>query len=207
MRPPPRLRSSELRRGSPKPSAEAAQRTKKSGGRERAALVGLFNLSSSRSIDPEHSLDELAGLAAAAGADPVLRVLQDRPKPDAATFLGSGKVEALALSCDELNVDAVIFDNELSPAQLRNLEKALDRKVVDRTQLILDIFARRARYTRGQAAGRAGAVEVPAAAARRIERRTIAPRRRHRHQGSWRNQARNRSATDPAPHQHPLQGD
>jgi GTPase len=150
MRPPPRLRSSELRRGSPKPSAEAAQRTKKSRGRERAALVGLFSLSSSRSIDPEHSLDELAGLAAAAGADPVLRVLQDRPKPDAATFLGSGKVEALALSCDELNVDAVIFDNELSPAQLRNLEKALDRKVVDRTQLILDIFARRARTREGK---------------------------------------------------------
>ena len=150
MRPPPRLRSSELRRGSPKPSAEAAQRTKKSGSRERAALVGLFNLSSSRSIDPEHSLDELAGLASAAGADAVLRVLQDRPKPDAAMFLGSGKVEALALSCDELNVDAVIFDNELSPAQLRNLEKALDRKVVDRTQLILDIFARRARTREGK---------------------------------------------------------
>ena len=150
MRPPPRLRSSELRRGSPTPSAEAAQRTKRSESRERAALVGLFNLSSSRSIDPEHSLDELAGLASAAGADAVLRVLQDRPKPDAAMFLGSGKVEALALSCDELNVDAVIFDNELSPAQLRNLEKALDRKVVDRTQLILDIFARRAKTREGK---------------------------------------------------------
>ena len=80
----------------------------------------------------------------------MLRVLQDRPKPDPATFLGSGKVETLAASCDELGVDVVIFDNELSPAQLRNLEQALDRKVLDRTQLILDIFARRARTREGK---------------------------------------------------------
>jgi GTP-binding protein HflX len=117
--------------------------------RERAALVGLFG-GPSRQFDPEHSLDELAGLAAAAGATVVLRVLQDRPKPDPATFLGSGKVEALAVSCDEVNADVVIFDNELTPAQLRNLERALDRKVVDRTQLILDIFARRARTREGK---------------------------------------------------------
>jgi len=116
---------------------------------ERAALVGLFN-SSSRQFDPEHSLDELAGLAAAAGATVVLRVLQERPKPDPATFLGSGKVVALAASCDELDVDVVIFDNELTPAQLRNLEQQLDRKVIDRTQLILDIFARRARTREGK---------------------------------------------------------
>jgi GTPase len=123
-----------------------------SAGRERAALVGLFNLSrsSSRHVDPDHSLDELAGLASAAGATVVLRVLQDRPKPDPATFLGSGKVKALAASCDELGADVVIFDNELSPAQLRNLEEALGRKVVDRTQLILDIFARRARTREGK---------------------------------------------------------
>ena len=116
---------------------------------ERAALVGLFN-SSSRQFDPEHSLDELAGLAAAAGATVVLRVLQERPKPDPATFLGSGTVVALAASCDELDVDVVIFDNELTPAQLRNLEQQLDRKVIDRTQLILDIFARRARTREGK---------------------------------------------------------
>ena len=117
--------------------------------RERAALVGLFN-GSSRNFDPEHSLDELAGLAAAAGADVALRVLQERPRPDPATFLGSGKVASLALMCDEARVDTVVFDNELTPAQLRNLETALDRKVVDRTQLILDIFARRARTREGQ---------------------------------------------------------
>ena len=116
---------------------------------ERAALVGLLN-SASRHFDPEHPLDELAGLASAAGAVVVLRVLQERPKPDPATFLGSGKVASLAASCDELDVDVVIFDNELSPAQLRNLEEKLDRKVVDRTQLILDIFARRARTREGK---------------------------------------------------------
>jgi GTP-binding protein HflX len=127
----------------------AAGRNSSRDQQERSALVGLFN-SSSRQFDPEHSLDELAGLAAAAGAVVVLRVLQERPKPDPATFLGSGKVAALAASCDELDVDVVIFDNELSPAQLRNLEDQLQRKVVDRTQLILDIFARRARTREGK---------------------------------------------------------
>ena len=117
--------------------------------RERAALVGLLSAGSGH-FDPEHSLDELAGLAAAAGGSVVLRVLQDRDKPDPATFLGSGKVASLAAACDELDVSAVIFDNELSPAQLRNLEEKLRRKVVDRTQLILDIFARRAHTREGK---------------------------------------------------------
>ncbi len=127
----------------------AASRSTTPEQQERAALVGLLN-GASRHFDPEHPLDELAGLTAAAGASVVLRVLQERPKPDPATFLGSGKVASLAASCDELDVDVVIFDNELSPAQLRNLEEKLDRKVVDRTQLILDIFARRAKTREGK---------------------------------------------------------
>ena len=117
--------------------------------RERAALVGLIS-AASRRFDPEHSLDELAGLASAAGAAVVLRVMQERAKPDPATFLGSGKLEQLAASCSETRTDLVIFDNELSPAQLRNVEKVLQRKVLDRTQLILDIFARRARTREGK---------------------------------------------------------
>jgi GTP-binding protein HflX len=117
--------------------------------RERAALVGLFT-DSHQQLDPEHSLDELSGLASAAGADVVLRVLQERAKPDPATFLGSGKVAQLAAAADEARVDVAMFDNELSPAQLRNLEKALDLKVIDRTQLIFDIFARRARTREGK---------------------------------------------------------
>ena len=117
--------------------------------RERAALVGLFK-DSPRQFDPEHALDELAGLAAAAGAEVVLRVQQERAKPDPATFLGSGKVQMLAAACEDARADVVIFDNELSPAQMRNLEAALDRGVVDRSQLILDIFARRARTREGK---------------------------------------------------------
>ena len=116
---------------------------------ERAALVGLVT-GGARRIDAEHSLEELGGLADAAGARVVLRVLQERPRPDSATFLGSGKVEVLAAAASEAEADVVIFDNELSPAQLRELTKRLDRKVVDRTQLILDIFARRARTREGK---------------------------------------------------------
>jgi GTPase len=116
---------------------------------ERAALVGLVT-ANSRRVDAEHSLEELAGLADAADAKVVLRVLQERPKPDAATFLGRGKVDLLARAAEEADVDIVIFDNELSPAQLRELQKRLQRKVVDRTQLILDIFARRARTREGK---------------------------------------------------------
>jgi GTP-binding protein HflX len=116
---------------------------------ERAALVGLVT-GSARRIDADRSLDELAGLADAASADVVLRMLQERPRPDPATFIGGGKVTALAAACAEADVDVVIFDNELSPAQLRQLEEKLERKVVDRTQLILDIFARRARTREGK---------------------------------------------------------
>ena len=117
--------------------------------RERAALVGLVT-GNNRRIDAEHSLEELAGLADAAGGLVVLRVLQERPKPDSATFLGSGKVDLLARAAAEADVDVVIFDNELSPAQLRELQKRLALKVIDRTQLILDIFARRARTREGK---------------------------------------------------------
>ena len=95
-------------------------------------------------------MDELAGLAQAAGADVVLRVLQERPKPDPSTFLGAGKVQTLAASSGEMSVDVVIFDNELTPAQLRQLEEEVGRKIIDRTQLILDIFARRARTREGK---------------------------------------------------------
>lgn len=116
---------------------------------ERAALVGLV-VGSGRRLDADQSLDELAGLADAAGAHVALRVLQERPKPDPATFIGSGKVTALAAACAEADVDVVIFDHELTPAQLRQLEEKLERKVVDRTQLILDIFARRARTREGK---------------------------------------------------------
>jgi len=116
---------------------------------ERAALVGLV-AGRARRLDAERSLEELAGLADAAGARVVLRVLQERPKPDPSTFLGAGKIQTLAASCAETGVDIVIFDSELTPAQLRQIEEVVGRKIIDRTQLILDIFARRARTREGK---------------------------------------------------------
>jgi len=116
---------------------------------ERAALVGLITGPVRRS-EAERSLDELAGLATTAGASVVLRVLQERDRPDSATFLGSGKIASLGTACDETEVDLVVFDNELTPAQLRQIESRLSQKVVDRTQLILDIFASRARTREGK---------------------------------------------------------
>ena len=117
--------------------------------RERAALVGLI-AGRARRLDAERSLEELAGLAEAAGAVVVLRVLQERPRPDPSTFLGAGKIATLLLSCAETDAGVVIVDSELTPAQLRHIEEAVDRKVIDRTQLILDIFARRARTREGK---------------------------------------------------------
>jgi GTP-binding protein HflX len=116
---------------------------------ERAALVGLI-AGRARRLDAERSLDELAGLAEAAGAVVVLRVMQERPKPDPSTFLGAGKIGTLAAACAETGADVVIFDNELTPAQLRHIEEQVERKIVDRTQLILDIFARRAHTREGK---------------------------------------------------------
>jgi len=123
--------------------------TGRRGARERAALVGLAARRTRRD-DAERSIEELAGLAHAAGADVVLRVVQERARPEPATFLGAGKVAALGVACDETEADLVVFDNELSPAQLRNLEQAFGRRVIDRTQLILDIFAKRARTREGK---------------------------------------------------------
>ena len=125
------------------------QRGSRAGGRERAALVGLI-AGRARRLGAERSLNELAGLAEAAGADVVLRVMQERPKADPSTFLGAGKLATLAASAAETNVDVVMFDNELTPAQLRHIEEQVGRKIIDRTQLILDIFARRARTREGK---------------------------------------------------------
>jgi len=89
-------------------------------------------------------LDELAGLAEAAGTDVVGRVIQRRAQVETATLFGKGKVQEIRELCDELKVEVLIVDRDLTPAQGRNLEKALERRVIDRTELILDIFARRA---------------------------------------------------------------
>jgi GTP-binding protein HflX len=98
----------------------------------------------------ETSLEELARLATSAGASVVGTALQERKRRDPATLVGKGKVDELKARCGEEGADLVLFDEDLSPAQQRNLEKALERKTLDRTQLILDIFARRARTREGR---------------------------------------------------------
>ncbi|HEY8054381.1 MAG TPA: GTPase HflX [Terriglobales bacterium] len=99
-------------------------------------------------LNADDSLAELAELAAGAGAQVCGRAVQRRPRPDAATLVGSGKLEELAAL--SRGCDLIIFDNDFSPTQQRNLERALDARVLTRTQLILDIFARHARTREGQ---------------------------------------------------------
>jgi GTP-binding protein HflX len=120
---------------------------------EIAILVGLKLTARGRgnaAIPPEESLEELASLAESAGARVAERWIQTRPRSDAATFIGSGKVEELKTQLAFHEASTAIFDQELTPTQQRNLEKALEVKVLDRTQLILDIFARRARTSEGK---------------------------------------------------------
>jgi len=108
---------------------------------ESAVLVGVFL--SDQSNDDE-ALDELAGLAETAGAEVVGRLTQRREVPDVTTYLGKGKLEQLERMVKATDASVVIFDNDLSPAQIRNLEQALEVKVLDRTEVILDIFSTRA---------------------------------------------------------------
>ena len=107
----------------------------------RAALVGIINRECPEE-EAERSLDELARLLDTAGGETVVRMLQAKETPDVRTFIGSGKVEELAELCKVNSVDLVVFDTELTPSQIRNLEDGLDgRRVIDRSMLILDIFA------------------------------------------------------------------
>lgn len=102
------------------------------------------------STDSDESLDELEGLVETAGATVVARVVQNRLRPDVATYIGSGKAEELALVCQSRGINLAIMDDELSGAQQRNLENILGVRVIDRTVLILDIFAQRAQSSEGK---------------------------------------------------------
>ena len=129
-------------------------------GGERAILVGLDlkaqtrrNKTAGAGVPPftaEESIEELRTLAISAGASVAETILQARAAPDAATLIGSGKLAELGDQVRFHEADLVLFDAELTPTQQRNLEKALDCKVIDRTQLILDVFARRARTSEGK---------------------------------------------------------
>lgn len=113
---------------------------------EKAVLIAV----DTGEYDCDISLDELGELAETAGAEVVGRMSQKRDKPDSGTFLGSGRLEELGDFCKNNEVDLVIADSELAPAQLRNIEKATEVRVIDRTTLILDIFAERARSNEGK---------------------------------------------------------
>lgn len=108
---------------------------------ESAVLVGVLLANSPKQGDP---LEELEGLATTAGARVVGKLVQRRETPDKTTYLGSGKVEELRVLVESQEADVVLFDNDLNPAQTRNLERATGVKVLDRTEIILDIFASRA---------------------------------------------------------------
>ncbi|UVW30419.1 GTPase HflX [Massilia sp. H6] len=112
----------------------------------RAALVGIdFGAG-----DFNASLEELSLLARSAGADPITTITAKRSSPDAAYFVGTGKADEIAMACKLERIDIVIFNHALSPAQQRNLERRLEIRVVDRTSLILDIFAQRAQSHEGK---------------------------------------------------------
>ncbi len=132
------MENKELR-GAALPTAEETQ--------ERVILVGITG---GNEQDAMESLDELEELARTAGAVTVGRVLQGRNRPDPAAYIGSGKIEELRMQIAAMEADGIICDDELSPAQMRNLAKELDCKVVDRTLLILDIFAARAGTSEGK---------------------------------------------------------
>ena len=101
-------------------------------------------------FDADESLAELRTLAESAAARVVGEILQRRDRPDPATLVGAGKLEEIAGAAASVDADVLLFDHDLSPSQQRNIEKIVDRRVIDRTQLILDIFARHARTREGQ---------------------------------------------------------
>lgn len=115
---------------------------------EQALLVNVTLPTSS--LPARESLAELAALAEAAGADVVGNIRQNRRRPHPATYVGSGKAKEIGERAEELEADVVIFDNDLSPAQIRELEELIACKIIDRSELILDIFAARARSRESQ---------------------------------------------------------
>ena len=130
--------------------AQDAQSELRAAGREKAVLAGAIPEKATVIGGDAHALDELAELAETAGAIAVDRVTQRRDRPDVKYYLGSGVVDRIKESVRANRAELVIFDDELSPSQIRNLEDALDVRVIDRTALILDIFAARAQSAEGK---------------------------------------------------------
>src|SRR5499425_454114 len=127
--------------------------------------------SDSPEFSPEESLDELHSLASSAGAEVVGEFMQRRDRPDPATIIGKGKLEEIAGAAASVSADLILFDHDLSPSQQRNIERVVKARVIDRTQLILDIFARHARTREGQLQVEAAQLEymLPRLAGRGVE--------------------------------------
>ena len=135
-------------------AAKSAVTAQAAAARDAVAASGAAPKSDGRpsipEFDAEESLAELRTLAESAGARVVGEILQRRDRPDPATLVGAGKLEEIAGAAASLDADVLLFDHDLSPSQQRNIEKIIQRRVIDRTQLILDIFARHARTREGQ---------------------------------------------------------
>jgi GTPase len=136
---------------SPTPSASSgqvlSQRTRKDGPPDASRTNGKPSI---LEFNAEESISELRTLAESAGAEVVGEIVQRRDRIDPATLIGAGKLEELAGAAASVNADLLLFDHDLSPSQQRNIEKIVQRRVIDRTQLILDIFARHAKTREGQ---------------------------------------------------------
>jgi GTP-binding protein HflX len=135
-------------------AAKGAVTAQAAAARDAVAVSGAAPKSDGRpsipEFDAEESLAELRTLAESAGARVVGEILQRRDRPDPATLVGAGKLEEIGGAAASVDADVLLFDHDLSPSQQRNIEKVIERRVIDRTQLILDIFARHARTREGQ---------------------------------------------------------
>ena len=167
--------------------------------RERIVLVGVTRPDRGSSAT-EASLDELSLLVDTAGADAIERVCQRRAAPDAATFVGAGKAREIRAIAEEVDSDTVVFDDELSPAQQFNLEKLLGRTALDRTAVILDIFAQERQHTGGQGPGRVGPTPLPASPPAGRGEAAVAAGGRDRHPRPRRDPARSGPAPPGASH-------
>ncbi len=150
---------------------------------ERCVLVGLAraNAASANVLD---NLDELAALAETAGARVVERFVQNKSRPDPSFFIGRGKVEQIQLFVDEHDIDLLVFDDELTPGQIKNIEEMIPVKVIDRTALILDIFAAHAKSRESKTQVELAQLQLSAAPSDRALVASFAAGRRHRDQGS-----------------------
>ncbi|HET7439763.1 MAG TPA: GTPase HflX [Terriglobales bacterium] len=138
------------RRGSGRAAKAAGLTAGMQAARDSVSSVAMSKAPSHPEFNAEESLDELRSLADSAGAEVVGEFLQHRDRPDPATLIGRGKLEEIAAAAASVSADLILFDHDLSPSQQRNIEKAVNTRVIDRTQLILDIFARHARTREGQ---------------------------------------------------------